>query len=104
MESYSKYVALEMVLHDALKQAAVGKGSERHDPNEEPFTRQQILWIERNIFSFALGQAVKKIEESQRLSNDMAINELLGAIVYIAARIIYLKERKGEEDWEKTTT
>ena len=42
---------------------------------------------------FALGQAIKKMQESQRLSHDAAIRELLGAINYIAGVIIH-KERE----------
>ena len=37
-------------------------------------------------------EAVKKIYESKRLSKDRAIEELLGAINYIAAGIIILEE------------
>jgi hypothetical protein len=40
-----------------------------------------------------LFQAAKKMHESQRLETDRAINELLGAINYISARIIYLRSK-----------
>jgi hypothetical protein len=54
-----------------------------------------MLKIQRMLTGsgFALGQAIKKMEESQRLPNkEAAIQELLGAIVYIAGAIIYLEE------------
>ena len=38
-------------------------------------------------------QAIKKIQESLRLSPDRAERELLGAINYIAGMIIYLRAR-----------
>jgi hypothetical protein len=78
------------VLLVAHNQAVSGKGKERH-ANDNDFENQPIMWIEEEFKSFQLGQAVKKIHESQRLDNDHAIHELLGAINYIAAHIIYLK-------------
>jgi hypothetical protein len=41
-----------------------------------------------------LGQAIKKILESQRLPKGAAIHELLGAINYLAGAIIV----RGEQD------
>lgn len=47
---------------------------------------------------YPLGQAVKKIYESQRLpTKQPAIAELLGAINYIAAAVIVLEEKEGEQ-------
>lgn len=81
---------LDKVLSDAYEQATSGKGKERHADDNE-FIEQPIFWIEKYFKSFQLGQAVKKIHESQRLDKDKAIQELLGAINYIAAHIIHLK-------------
>ena len=44
---------------------------------------------------FPLGQAGKKMQESQRLPREAAVRELLGAINYIAAQII-MRERGKE--------
>lgn len=81
---------LESVLNDALVQATSGKGKERH-ADDNKFEEQPIMWIEKQFKSFQLGQAVKKVHESQRLDKDRAVAELLGAINYIAAHIIYLQ-------------
>ena len=86
------YQALDGVLEDALEQAAYGKGKERHATGE-PFHEQPICAITRRLgLAYPLGQAEKKIEESQRLCDDAAIFELLGAINYLAAAIIVIGE------------
>lgn len=88
------YESLECVLREAYEQAAVGKGNERH-ARGEPFHRQPIIRLcELYGIGFALGQAAKKMEESQRMAREAAKRELLGAINYIAGAIIYL-EREG---------
>ncbi len=87
----SNYNMLQEVLSAAYDQAASGKGKERHAEGE-PYNEQPVVWIERYFKSYQLGQAVKKMHESQRLNKDAAIAELLGAINYIAAHIIYLNE------------
>ena len=88
-----KYGMLKVVLDDALNQASIGKGKDRHADNQ-PYQEQPIMWIEQYFKSYQLGQAVKKMHESQRLSKDMAIQELLGSINYIAAHIIFLQLEK----------
>ncbi len=84
------YKDLKKVLDLAFLQASEGKGKERH-ANNEPFTEQLIFKIEGLTKSFQLGQAIKKIVESQRLEREAAITELLGAINYISAKVIELK-------------
>lgn len=85
----SLYSSLEKVLSMALDQASNGKGKERHAEEGEPFEKQQICEITRRVgHGFPLGQAVKKIQESPRLKGEHLVNELLGAINYIAASII----------------
>ena len=84
------YKTLQDTLDLAYNQAAIGKGKDRHADNE-PYDEQPIMWIEKQFKSYQLGQAVKKMHESQRLEKDKAIQELLGAINYIAAHIIYLQ-------------
>lgn len=85
----SLYSSLENVFSMALAQASTGKGKVRHAEDGEPFEKQQICEITRRLgHGFPLGQAVKKIQESPRLDGEHKINELLGAINYIAASII----------------
>lgn len=84
------YGRLEEVLTKAAEQASAGKGAERHADGQR-FEDQPIMWIEREFKSFQLGQAVKKIHESQRLAPEAAARELLGAINYLAAKIIALE-------------
>jgi hypothetical protein len=43
---------------------------------------------------FALGQAIKKIQESQRLPHEAAEKELLGAIVYVAGAVVHLRKER----------
>jgi hypothetical protein len=86
------YYPLFCVLNDALNQAQVGKGAERHG-NGESFMEQPALTITRTVgLGFPLGQAMKKIQESQRMDTDAAKRELLGAINYLAAAILFLDE------------
>lgn len=94
--TYDRYSSLATVLSGAYEQAAGGKGQERH-ADDQPFEDQPIQWIEEHFKSFQLGQAVKKTHESQRLPNDAAIKELLGAINYLAARVIYLQDHKSSK-------
>jgi hypothetical protein len=99
-----KYRRLEEVLADALSQASEGKGKERH-ATDEPFEEQKICvinrWIADSPVAGALFQAVKKTIESSRLSGERAINELRGAINYLAAAIILLEEITPPESEEK---
>ena len=88
------YESLARVLHRAYDQAAKGKGAERHACSR-PFTEQPMQSISELLGNETglLYQAMKKIQESQRMGQDAAIRELLGAINYIAGAIIF-KEGK----------
>ena len=88
------YYDLFVVLQQALWQAQNGKGRERHaDSDDQAFTDQPALTITRAVgLGFPLGQAMKKIQESQRMDIDAAKRELLGAINYLAAAILFLNE------------
>lgn len=90
------YVALGMVYAEAIDQAAMGKGKERH-ASDENFEDQQIVEINKRLGSEdgALFQAVKKIYESKRLPFERAKAELLGAMNYLAAAIIVRGKRDG---------
>lgn len=85
------YESLAMVLQRAFVQAAHGKGKERHAQGEA-FDHQVMQDMARRFGVGALlGQAFKKSEESQRLPQDRAVNELLGAINYLAGAVIALE-------------
>ena len=90
VELNPKYDSLYKVLLSAYNQASNGKGKERHQLNDdEPFENQKICEIARRLsVDYNLGQAVKKIYESKRLTDERDIAELYGAINYIAAAII----------------
>lgn len=90
------YDALREVLDLAFKQASEGKGRARH-ANGQPFQHQPICEIARMVGpAFQSGQVMKKVLEAEgmvaRGENDAAERELLGAINYLAARIIVLWE------------
>ena len=93
------YEALAKVLSLAMAQASSGKGKERHGGHGEPFHEQQICEIQKRVGGgFCQGQAVKKIYEADVLDCERAIDELLGAINYIAAAIIVLQETAYREE------
>lgn len=88
MKGYEK---LSDVFTRAHKQASEGKGAERH-ATEAPFHEQPMMQVTGMVGSgFPLGQAIKKIVESQGMPPDRAVNELLGAICYLAGGIIHLE-------------
>ena len=92
------YHILFDVLREALDQAQLGKGKERHQKGDTPFDRQPILEIARMVgLGSAAGQVIKKTQEATRLPKDRAIKELLGAINYAAACIILLEEQEDSE-------
>lgn len=89
------YVPLYSILIRALAQAQSGKGSERHGQGL-PFEEQPIVVIPRlqNSDIGLMYQAIKKLQESQRMDTGAAVKERLGAINYIAASIMWLEERE----------
>lgn len=95
------YYELAKVFNDAFIQASYGKGSERHSYSvTENYKDQLICEMDRRLDGNACGpryQAVKKIYESARMNPQKAVHELLGAINYIAAAIILLKEQTEEQ-------
>ena len=79
------YDALEAALNAALHQATDGKGAARHSTGQD-FRDQPIMTITRTHgVGFPMGQAAKKIQEAARMNAPAARQELLGAIVYLAA-------------------
>lgn len=88
------YHGLFDVLADALDQAQLGKGHERH-AQDKPFEEQPMQkLIELHGRGFAYDQAGKKAQESERLAYEAARRELLGAIVYMAGAVINLDKEK----------
>lgn len=76
----------------AYKMVAEGKGQERHGAGRA-WNDQPIITISRTVGSgFAIGQAMKKLEESTRMDDEPAIRELLGAIGYICAAVQIIEE------------
>ena len=91
------YESLQEVLDDALYQASSGKGKERHAKQDEPFDKQKICEITRREgLGYPIGQAIKKAIESQRLGA-RGPDELLGAINYLAAAVIVMREELRED-------
>ena len=90
-EDREGYDELLAVLKEAYEQASIGKGRERHAHGNKPFTDQQILTGQRKYgMGFALGQADKKMEEAFHMPNwTSARRDLLGALVYVSAAILY---------------
>ena len=88
------YEKLKSVLDRAYEQAARGKGAERH-ANNLPFDEQPIMQLMKLYgVGFALGQAAKKSQESQRLpTTERQVAELLGAIVYLAGAIMAIESK-----------
>lgn len=89
------YESLASVLLRAYNQAAHGKGAERH-ACDRPFTEQPMQSISGLLGSHTglLYQAMKKVQESERLDVDAQIRELLGAINYIAGAVIFIEAKK----------
>ena len=86
-----QYTILAEVLQRAYDQAANGKGKARHG-QALPFGEQPMQQLIKLYgLGFALGQAGKKMQESQRMDTEKAVHELLGAIVYIAGAVIALE-------------
>jgi hypothetical protein len=91
------YEALGRELSAAYEQSAHGKGKQRH-ANGRTFDRQPILELARLYGpGFAAGQSAKKAQEALGMAArgevDKAIHEIHGAIVYLAATAIRLREQ-----------
>lgn len=92
------YGLLARHLMNALEQASKGKGKERHAQDGQPFERQQICTINKEIGSHhgCLYQASKKAIESVKIlelhGKEAAKAEIYGAINYLAAACIILDE------------
>lgn len=94
MMNVKDYESLRDVLDRAYAQASEGKGHERHAVGK-PFDQQPMQeLISLYGVGFALGQAAKKAQESQRLPAGHDVAELLGAINYLAGAVIALERNR----------
>ncbi len=95
----SGYEPLAAVLQAALDQAQNGKGNKCH-ANGKPFLSQPIMTESRELGAgFVVGQSRKKILESFNCSDhDRAVEDLLGAIVYVAANVILRREHQNGQN------
>jgi hypothetical protein len=93
VEEMKGYESLVQVYQDAVIQASKGKGRERHAVEGEAYEDQIICEVARRVgLGYPLGQAVKKIYESQRIGGERGVAELLGALNYVAAAVIVMRE------------
>ncbi|MNK49895.1 hypothetical protein D3C87_687610 [compost metagenome] len=95
-ETTTGYEKLEHVLISAYKQAATGKGHDRHNLGGDiPFHDQRMQKISELIDS-PLGmvyQACKKMTEAMQLpTHEKRVHELLGSINYTAGIIIFMNK------------
>lgn len=95
------YASLDNVLRAAFSQAADGKGRQRHNSRNVSFDRQPIMEIGRMCgLGYPAGQAQKKTQEAVSMFNRreyrQAEAELLGAINYLAAAILLIRETTTE--------
>ena len=88
------YESLGSVLQRAHDQAAHGKGAQRHGQGQSFDSQPMQQLIALYGVGFALGQAGKKAQESQRMDKDAAVRELLGAINYLAGAVIYMENNR----------
>ncbi|WGH24507.1 hypothetical protein EAb13_CDS0089 [Acinetobacter phage EAb13] len=90
------YTELANVLALALEQAQNGKGNARHQVGATPFLSQPICELARLYgVGYNFGQAAKKAHETQQLDSKQAkLNELLGAINYLAAAYLVIAEQE----------
>lgn len=89
------YEPLVETLNEAFRQAAFGKGSSRH-AGGRAFLDQPIFTIaEEHGLGFLTGQAAKKLGEAHTIldlfGSQRAESEILGAIVYSAAAVLFLR-------------
>ena len=99
------YESLADAMQEALDQAQLGKGQERH-ANERPFEDQTLMNNTRAVGTgYPCGQAMKKAEELhsmvQRGEYAQAIEEAHGAAVYLLTAALWIEECAEEEQEEQ---
>lgn len=91
--TYEGYEHLQAVFDAAMKQAAEGKGKERH-ANDLPFHEQRMQGISTLLDSpdGMAYQTIKKLTEGLQFDcPERREAELLGAIVYLAGIVVWLR-------------
>lgn len=89
------YESLFGVLQEALNQAQFGKGHERYAEPGKPFHAQDACREARELgLTTPIHKAREKAEEALHLDPNQAIDELVGAINYLAAAVIVIEETK----------
>jgi len=97
MNISKEYECFEKVMQGCFDQMQGGKGMARHGTPGIPFLLQQTWQIIHECGEgFPLGQAIKKAIESNRLSGEMKIIELRGAVNYLLMALLYLEEENNE--------
>lgn len=102
------YEDLARVLTEAHDQSAKHKGAARHaDRPNQNFSDQPLMRItERYGPGFPLGQAEKKQDEAYKMfaRTEFAAckQELLGAIVYLAAAVLYVEDAEERYALDKS--
>lgn len=93
--------SLRLILGSAYDQAASGKGKARHACGR-PWDLQPIFSIPRLLAdgTFNLGQAMKKLQELERMDYPQARREALGAIIYLASAVVLVDQA---EPWEEAS-
>ena len=95
MAKKDNYKRLKEVFEDAVAQAG-GEGEDKHG-GAIPFERQMGFSVTRDVgLGFPLGQAMKKINEAIVYAGEdecgKTVDELLGAINYLAMAAIVLED------------
>jgi hypothetical protein len=98
------YEPLANTLIQALNQSQYGKGKQCH-ANGLPFLQQPIMTRAREVGEGGLAfQSMKKILEAFHCKDDSrAVEDMLGAIVYVAAQVLLRYEGEQKEDMEEPT-
>jgi hypothetical protein len=96
------YEPLANVLIQALNQSQFGKGKQCH-ANNLPFLQQPIMTRAREVGEGGLAfQSMKKILEAFNCrERSRAVEDMLGAIVYVAAQVLLRKERESLQDLQQ---
>lgn len=89
------YSDLRRILNDSFDWSAKKKGAQRHGQGGLPWDQQRHVTIGNAVGrGFALGQALKKIMESEGMDAQAAINELHGAITYLASAVYMIEQEE----------
>jgi len=86
------YEILAEIALKACRRVWESKGIERH-ANNLPFDMQPIMTItRRHGHGFPRGQALKKVDEAEKMNKEDGLIEILEAITYLMADALILEE------------